>query len=64
MVYGWQQGWQWKSSKVLLKLILMGTDTWGEIDEISLKGADAETRVTCLPRPWYAQELKNALSWD
>lgn len=42
----------------------MGTDTWGEIDEISLKGAAAETRVTCLPRPWYAQELKNALSWD
>lgn len=30
----------------------------------SLKAAAAETRVTCLPRLWYAQELKNAWGWD
>ena len=30
----------------------------------SLEAAAVETNVTCLSRPWYAQEEENARGWD
>lgn len=45
--YGWQRGCQWKSSEVLYKLILMGIDTWGEIDENCCQPRSSSCRNKC-----------------